>query len=260
VRAQPLRFSRRKPNRPGGSSKREPSLLSGLLRCGACGGAFSVIGRRIKKGVYYASLGCSANRNRGDAICANNRTVSERKVNQVVVEGLRKQLTTPKLLQDFVTAFKKRFSERHGAEAPELADLERELAATEGRIKNLTDALGKMGFSRAIAEALRVEEEKLEETKARLASARKRSRPNVVPHPKVVESYIANLLALLEADKTRARELLAKHMQPLVMTPVGRTYRVTGGFDLSLCIDESGHDARPAEQQVLGKVSRRDRD
>ena len=144
------RFSRRKHNRPGGSSKREPSLLSGLLRCGACGGSFSVIGRRIKKGVYHASLGCSANRSRGDAICANNRTVSERKVTQAVVEALRQQLTMPKLLQDFVTAFKKRFTERHGAEAPELAGLERELAASEGRIRNLTDALGKMGFSRAI--------------------------------------------------------------------------------------------------------------
>src|SRR5262249_16949860 len=59
-RAVQLRFTRRRPGsgRTVGSGKDGGPLLSGLLRCGACGGSITVVSRRYKKGVAYTNLGC----------------------------------------------------------------------------------------------------------------------------------------------------------------------------------------------------------
>lgn len=72
--------------------------------------------------------------------------------------------------------------------------------------------------------------------KARLSQVGAR-KSKVLPHPSRIESYVRNLLAALEVDKDGARAL-ARHMPPLVLTPEGSTYRVTGGFDPSLCLDD----------------------
>jgi hypothetical protein len=60
----------------------------------------------------------------------------------------------------------------------------------------------------------------------------------VVPHPAVVKSYLENLLQVLEGDRARARELLGRHMPPIVLTAERNGYRVTGGFNLSLLMQE----------------------
>jgi hypothetical protein len=53
--------------------------------------------------------------------------------------------------------------------------------------------------------------------------------------PSRIEKLRPEPLAVLEADQDGARVLLARHLPPLVLTPEGSTYRITGGFDLSLC-------------------------
>ena len=76
------------------------------------------------------------------------------------------------------------------------------------------------------------------------------ARPNVIPHPKVVEGYLANLVKLLEDDPTRGRQALARHLPPLVLQleNVGDTvrYKVAGAFDLGICLDEAQATKTPA--------------
>jgi Recombinase zinc beta ribbon domain len=55
-------------------------LVSGLLRCGTCGGPMTIAGSKVKAGVRYVSFGCTAHASRGPAICANGSTISERKI------------------------------------------------------------------------------------------------------------------------------------------------------------------------------------
>ncbi len=79
--------------------------------------------------------------------------------------------------------------------------------------------------------------------------------PAFLPHPRVIESYVSRLLELLEADPGRARELLARHMPPLVLTPEGRSYRMTGGFNLSVALDETAEDgAADGPESMIGRV------
>ncbi|BDG01552.1 recombinase family protein [Anaeromyxobacter oryzae] len=79
--------------------KRESTgyALSGLLRCGVCGGAMSVVARRIKDGVAYARFGCSTRHSRGEMGCSNKRTIGERTLNVEVLTALRKRLASPEV-------------------------------------------------------------------------------------------------------------------------------------------------------------------
>ena len=66
---------------------------------------------------------------------------------------------------------------------------------------------------------------------------------------------MSRLLELLEAEPARARDLLDRHMPPLVLTPEGRSYRMTGGFNLSVGFDE-GPDATTGgePESMIGRV------
>ena len=259
-RAQ-TRFPKRRQGkgRAMGGGKMGSTMLTGLLRCGVCGGSFVVVSRRHKNGIAYANFGCTVNRSRGDSICANARTVSEKKVTRAVIEALKAQLTTPDLLDRFQTSFTKAFKQANGGEAArERKEMEKELATAENRVKNVTAALAKIGFSAALAAQLAEEEKRVVDVKARLAQASSRA-PKVLPHPRRIESYIRNLLAVLEADKDAARALLTRHMPPLVLTPEASSYRITGGFDVSIWLDEQqtpGPEGdRGAAGSMIGRVA-----
>jgi hypothetical protein len=70
----------------------------------------------------------------------------------------------------------------------------------------------------------------------------------VLPHPKVVESFLGKLFDVLEVDQERGRALLRQFMPPLIITPQGDgTFRLSGGFDVE------------ATFEVCDPKSRRDR-
>jgi len=92
-------------------------------------------------------------------------------------------------------------------------------------------------WSDALASKLREEEAQLGKLKAERTAMAKRAGPGVVPQPKAIAGYVKNLLALLETDSTRGREILARFVAPIVMTPKAegpdRGYRATGAFNMS---------------------------
>lgn len=91
------RIARRKPydrSRSGrlpGTGK-HVYLLGGLARCSTCGGGMSVVGSKVKDGVRYVQFGCTRHASRGNAICANSLTVSERRLTGSILDALKKKL------------------------------------------------------------------------------------------------------------------------------------------------------------------------
>src|SRR6516164_4719327 len=76
-------------------ARRPRYLLSGLLRCGTCGGGFSKISQ-----THY---GCSTARNKGT--CANLLTLRRDVLEAKVLDGLRHQLMKPEMVKTFVDEF-----------------------------------------------------------------------------------------------------------------------------------------------------------
>ncbi|MBE0533680.1 MAG: recombinase family protein [Rhodospirillales bacterium] len=169
--------------------KRPRHLLSGLLRCGVCGGAY----------VTYATdkAGCAARRDCGPCACANDRTVKISDVNVRVLGGLRDRLLRPKALAAFVSAY----------------DKERKILASEKTSRRKRDAqrLGELGRSitravDAICEGTATPELKrrlveMEAEKARLESEMAREKPDTVVslHPAALEEYRRNAEQLFDA-------------------------------------------------------------
>jgi site-specific DNA recombinase len=129
--------------RPAGTGK-HVYLVSGLLRCGVCGGSMTVIGRKEKAGVSYARFGCTAHTSRGSSICANALSVSEKKASRTLINALREKLGRPELVERFVATFKRRVNERRAAAAA-TTDPSRSVRESERRIANLTEAVAKVG-------------------------------------------------------------------------------------------------------------------
>jgi hypothetical protein len=208
------------PGRPRGSAK-HVYLLLGLLRCGVCNGTMTVTGSKVKAGVRYVSFGCATHNSRGEAVCPNGLTVSERKANQAIVGALRDVLTTPGLIRRFVERFNERVADLWaGASATPTTDLEREIQERQNRVRNVTQALASVGWSEALIAQLKDEETQLQTAKARLAALKASADTlRTLPPSHVVEGYLTDLLSILEADPVKGRQLLALHLGSILLTP-----------------------------------------
>ncbi len=222
--------------RPAGTGQ-YVHLVSGLMRCGVCGGSMTIVGRKSKAGVSYARFGCTAHYSRGAAICPNALSVSEKKASRTLVNALKAKLDGPEVIERFVAKFKQRTTALRTAGSSTKDDSERRVRDCERRVANLTEALAKAGWSDALASKLREEEAQLGKLKSERSAAAKETGARVVPHPTAIAGYLKNLFTLLETDPVRGREILSRFVAPIVMTPESegpaRRYRATGAFNLA---------------------------
>jgi len=132
------------PGRPAGTGQ-HVYLVSGLMRCGTCGGSMTIVRRKTKSGVPYASFGCTAHYSRGSAICSNALSISEKKASRTLVHALKDKLDRPDLFDRFVSTFKQRVATLRGESHGDADDADRRVRECERRIANLTEALAKVG-------------------------------------------------------------------------------------------------------------------
>ena len=86
--------------RPFWSMVRPKYLLSGLLRCGVCGGAYTKINANL--------FGCASARNKGT--CNNRINIRRDAIESIVLDGLKHRLMDPQLFRVFVKEFTREFN------------------------------------------------------------------------------------------------------------------------------------------------------
>jgi DNA invertase Pin-like site-specific DNA recombinase len=244
--------------RPPGTGK-NPSLVTGLLRCGTCGGSMTVVSRKKKAGVSYGKLGCTAHSSRGSAICPNSMTISEKKASRSLVDALREKIDRPELIERFVDTFKERVAMLDARRNSDAEESTRRFRECERHIANLTEAIAKVGWSASLGEKLRDEEMLLGKLKSERSSPSSTAGRRIVPEPGVIAGYLRNLFPLLEIDPVRGREILSRFLAPVVMTPKvegpNRHYLATGAFDLSFLVSAAhGGDIRVGKSGCAGAI------
>lgn len=132
--------------------RRQTHLLTGLLRCGRCGGDFAAVGRDY--------IACSAARKL--RTCAQRQSFRRGVLEQTVLDLLRNRLMQPDAVAAFIKAFAEEVNARSGVDHAARA----RSAAERAKIARKLD-----GFYDAIAEGIRTQglQGKLEELEARLA-------------------------------------------------------------------------------------------
>ncbi len=106
-------------------------------------------------------------------------------------------------------------------------------------MKNATEAVVRSGWSSALSAALKDEERKLADLHERLGdhSARRRA----LPSADTVRGYLRDLVATLTAAPIRARDVLARHIEPLTLTPTpDGGYRLDGQLNLAAVVLSHG--------------------
>lgn len=170
--------------------RRKPSkrLLSGLIRCGCCGGTFTVVGAE--------RWGCSTARATGT--CGNSRTISTPQLEHRVLDALRHRLLQPDLVEAFVEEYRLASETARKATAASRAKVERARHKVTGRIERLTDMMAdgigdyaemKSRLTSALAERAAIDRDMEEADVA----------PEIAMHPNLAASYRRNVEKLTEA-------------------------------------------------------------
>lgn len=239
--AAQAKFDRKKGagRRPGTGQR--SNVLTGVLKCGTCGGSIGVVGQKQAKGVYYASLGCNTHRSRGEAICANDMTVSEKKVMATVISLLTEVLNQPANLDAFLARFKERYQANVDAAAAR-SPLDDQIDEVARSVANITNAIAKTG-SDALFDKLVEAEQRLQQLRE-LKAKEPVSKSAAVPAENQVKSRLKDLIGALNKDPNKAREALLRATKPFILKPVGegdqRHYKLLGGLKVDLPVPPDG--------------------
>ena len=208
------------------STGRFTHLFSGLLRCGACGAGMGVVGQKVKAGVRYAQLGCNANKSRGEVICSNKLTISERKLVAGLLGAVQRLVTTPEHLSQFTEAVRKRMAQLRAQNTDgKVTTLERQVRDADRRVRNQTEGIAKVGWTDALATKLKAEEARLATLNAQLAAAGQQRQQAPLPSDEIIRKQLWDLLGLLSKNPARGREALARCLRPFVLVPEGESRR-----------------------------------
>ncbi len=114
-----------------------PTLLTGLIHCGKCGGAMTI---RTGKGGRYRYYTCSMKARQGATAC-EGMTVAMERLDDLVANHLAERLLDPDRLEDVLSEVLDRRQERAERRREHIAELNKRAAETELRLKRLYEAI-----------------------------------------------------------------------------------------------------------------------
>ncbi|WP_313576032.1 recombinase family protein [Brevundimonas sp.] len=222
--------------------RRRPSyLLSGLVKCGVCGGPYNQVS---------AKMGCASHRLKA---CPNGRRAKREDVERVVLEGLTHRLSQPNVIEWFIPEYlRERGSaqteglDRHERAVQRLAEVGREIDNLMRQIKT-----GASGFAANLINdnlnTLGAEKERLARTvRAGPARAVTDLTPgNLVARVGALLDNLGDALNGPERDAARARDNIRSLITQVTVTP----YDPEGKRP-------DGRGAGAVRVQIEGEVSR----
>ncbi len=237
-----------KPGEPGFWDRRRPRyLLSGLVRCGLCGGGYSMISQTL--------MGCSTARNKGT--CSNRLNIRREALEATILTGLRSRLMEPDLVKVFAEAFIAETNKLRAAQTRQVKDWENRLQQIERRIQKLVSAIAEGEPPQALLEELRRLEAEQGEFADRLESAPKDPQPLL--HPNMSEIYrrkVADLHRLLDDSDTQHEAMAAIRalIDHITLTPEDGKLRIDLYGELATILQFAAGKEKPAAEVRDGLV------
>ena len=114
-----------------------PTLLTGILKCGECGGSMTLVTGKSGRYKYYK---CTSRQNKGNHACTSGNFSME-KTDQQVLNKLADQVFTPERVTNMMTALRKRVRAGKDNQQERINQLNRQLKITEERQHRLLDAI-----------------------------------------------------------------------------------------------------------------------
>jgi site-specific DNA recombinase len=220
--------------------RRARYLLSGLTRCGACGGGFSMISA--------THVGCSTARNKGT--CSNRMAIKRIALEERVLGALRNKLMDPTLFREFCDEFTREMNRLRieGRVSLEAARLEAK------RIDRELDTLLNLILKGGAAERINAKMVELEARKGELERALvETEEPPPLLHPEMATFYREQVTALHLAlgagddhDRAEAAERIRSLVSKIVLTPEDGDLVIDVHGDLAGILAIAHAKSRPA--------------
>ena len=199
-------------------ARRPKYLLSGLLKCGACGGGFSKVSKH-----HY---GCSTARNK--ATCDNLLVIRRDTVEMLVLLGLKEHLMQPAAYQAFVDEFTHEYNAKANHSEALKVKLKADLQRTKSEIQKLIEAI-KAGVP---GEALKNEMQSLQDRQKKIEedlSVAPLPAPRL--HPNLATIYkekITNLVQALNNPNTliEANTAIRQLIERVQLIPVNGELKI----------------------------------
>jgi hypothetical protein len=176
-----------KGDRPFWEKQRPRFLVTGLAKCGICGGGYVKISRNL--------FGCAAARNKGT--CDNRLNIRIDTLEDTVLGSLKSRLMAPDLFKAFCQEFHREVNRLRSEENASVDGQRAELARIERRIGKLVELITD---DDAPVKALKTELKSLEGRQGELERALAvATAPAPLIHPNLAEVYRRRVAALHEA-------------------------------------------------------------
>ncbi len=180
--------------------RRPRHMFSGLVRCGACGGSYTI--------KNHDQLACSAHREKGT--CENNRTIRVPELERRVLEGIERRLLAPEAIAEFLREYQAEQRRLRTEAIRHRREADRRASALDRQINNIVDAIAE-GVATSAMKAKLIEMEREKETLLADKAAFAQADNVVVLHPAAVDAYrkkLTDLQAALTSDEQERREAM----------------------------------------------------
>ena len=198
--------------------RRPRYLLSGLVKCGACGGGYVQISK--------THLGCATARNKGT--CNNRLGIGREALERTILDALKQHLMDPELFKEFCAEFIKEVNRLRQDQAGQRSALEAELARIARRLRKIVDAIAEGVSARSLKDELMGLEAREDEIKIKLAAT---PEPKVYLAPNMAEIYRARVDELQQvlaagSEQAQAQQAIRDLIDKVVLTPVEGALRI----------------------------------
>ena len=201
--------------------RRPKRLLSGLLSCGECSGAFTL----VRPGKY----GCATHREKGT--CTNSRQISVDQLERRVLSGIKKHLLNSELLTEFVREFQLELKRLQEASTEARSHTDKKLDQLKQKIERIVVAIADGTDTPALRQALlSLEDEKAELEKTVVVSRRPiliEAQPNL---DKLFRRKVERLEETLNSDpdvRAKAVPILRTLIDEIVLNPGDKRGKIT---------------------------------
>lgn len=225
---QALVKGKAKTPRQSAAMKRPKYLLSGLLRCGACGGGMSTTGRD-----KFGRIRVACSTHRETRTCPAPHTFRLDKIEALAVATLRQGLSHPAVMAEYVKTYNDERQKLAREAAGRRTSLEKKAATLDAQLERMVRQLAEgIGDERRIGNHMRTLQAELDQVLADIAT--EPATDIMTLHPATIARYEAQLGDLqhaLEAGLAHTpanSALLRALLHSITIKPTG----VAGGLDI----------------------------
>ncbi|MDR0809376.1 MAG: recombinase family protein [Gemmobacter sp.] len=191
--------------------RRPKHLFAGLVKCGCCGGGYSMISKDL--------LGCATARNKGT--CDNRLNIRRDALEASILNGLRKHLMEPELFKEFCAEFTKEVNRLRIERGADLQVARQELDKIGKQISQIINAITDGMYHPSMKEKMTGLEARKAELAEKLANSKE---PPPLLHPNMASLSAQRIGQLYEhlqdADgRTQAAETFRSLVDQVTVVP-----------------------------------------